>query len=132
MHDGVRSRPGERALNVFEPRDVTFMDTDAMLDCRQVSEARRLVREAVYLVASRHEMLGEMTARETGDAGDEHTEHGRIVPRMVRGCPDRFSLRSPRFVSRWLGVVHGSPGSSHSRARRRSRSPRCASSSPRL
>src|SRR5439155_21876959 len=74
MHDGIRSRPRERALNVLKPRDVTFMDTHATLDCREVSEGRRLVREAVHLVASRHEMLGEMTARETGDASAEHTE----------------------------------------------------------
>ena len=89
MHDGVRLRASERALDVLEPSDVTFMDTDAILDSGEVSERRALVREAVNLVTAGHEVLGEMTARETADASDQYARHGRIVPRMVRACPAR-------------------------------------------
>jgi hypothetical protein len=65
------------------------MDTHATFDGREISERRALVREAVNLVAARHEMLGQVTACETGDAGDEHAQHGGIVPLMVRACPAR-------------------------------------------
>ena len=60
------------------------MDPHAIPDRGQVRERCVLVREAMDLVAARHEMLGEVAARETGDAGDKHAEHGGIVPRMVR------------------------------------------------
>jgi hypothetical protein len=40
--------------------------------------------EAVHLVAARYKVLGEMAPCEAGDAGNEHSEHGGIVPRMVR------------------------------------------------
>jgi hypothetical protein len=86
---GIRPRAGPRALHILEAGYVTFMDTHAILDGRQVPERWPLVREAVDLVATRNEMLGEMTACETGDAGDEHAQHDGIVPLMVRRCPAR-------------------------------------------
>jgi acyl-CoA reductase-like NAD-dependent aldehyde dehydrogenase len=83
MHDRVRTRARERALDVLEARDVTFVDTDAIAHSDEIRERRALVRETVDLVAARYETLGEMASREAGDPGDEHSEHDGIVPRMV-------------------------------------------------
>jgi hypothetical protein len=60
------------------------MDAHAIRDRGEVSERRALVGDAVHLIAAGQEVLCEMTACETGDAGDQHTQQGRIVPRMVR------------------------------------------------
>ena len=76
-------------MDILEARDVTFMDTHAILDRRKVLERWPLVREPVDLVAARYEMFGEVTTCETGDAGDQHAEHDGIVPLMVRPCPAR-------------------------------------------
>jgi hypothetical protein len=89
MHHGIGLGASERTLNVFEPGDVTFMDTHAIFDGEEVCERRALVSEAVDLVSARHEVLGEVTTCETGDPGDEYAEHRGIVPRMVRACPAR-------------------------------------------
>ena len=80
MDDDVRTSAAERGAQIVVPSDVAAMDGHVARDGREVRIRRILVREAVHLVTARDQVLGEMAAREAGEARDEHAaRHRRIV-----------------------------------------------------
>ena len=80
MDDDVRTGAAERGAQIVVPSDVAAMDGHVARDGREVRIRRILVREAVHLVTARDQVLGEMAAREAGEARDEHAaRHRRIV-----------------------------------------------------
>jgi len=77
-HHGHRRDGLGRRLIVTD--SVFSMDGHVARDGREVRIRRILVREAVHLVTARDQVLGEMAAREAGEARDEHAaRHRRIV-----------------------------------------------------
>src|SRR5439155_19485235 len=79
----------KRAFRLLEAGDVAAVNRYPVGDSRKVRERRLLVRKAVYLVGPEEQMLGEMASRESGDAGDEYSRHGRSIPCLVARCPYR-------------------------------------------
>jgi len=93
VHDRIRPGGDERGAHRREVENVPAMDMDAVPDRGEIRERRILVREAVHKGTIGDEALGEVAARESGDAGDENgAGHRRRV--LVRAGECRRFARA--------------------------------------